>query len=102
MNNNIDLGQDAAMFDPEPHRGGDVKFIPGRAFPRPKDGDISSYDGRIILCLPDEQEFIRIESDGSFFVNGHKVTDDLQMYREFRNWLSGATFSFSKPLPQSS
>ena len=67
--------------------GGDIIFTAGKS-----SGERSWFgntlpDGNIVFKLADGTEFLRLGGDGHAYVRGEVVSDDIEVFRAFRNWL---------------
>ncbi len=70
--------------------GGNVTFDVGAGWNGGKDGHF--------LFQRQGVEVLRIDPDGGFYVEGRKVTDDLEVYKAFKNLLLQAlTNGITKP-----
>jgi hypothetical protein len=52
--------------------------------------DPMKQDGPIMFLLNGGREMLRLSPEG-FFVEGRKVTDDVEVYRMFKEWLTNVT-----------
>ena len=74
--------------------GGDIRFYPGKGG---RVRDVDGEDGAIILFDAQENEWLRLESDGRAFVRGELVETNVEVWRAFRGWLGAATGSTTPP-----
>jgi hypothetical protein len=69
---------------PKPAAGGDVILQVGK-------GANGGANGSFLFKDADENEVLRIDPVGRFWVNGKVAANDLLVYEAFRLWLSQAT-----------
>ncbi len=70
--------------------GGDVIFKPGKG----QDGTEimrPGRDGSIRFLLPDDTEMLAFHPDGTIYVRGELVEDNVTVYNIFKRWLMTAT-----------
>ena len=54
--------------------------------PEPKER-LRLSDNEIVFKSSDEKEVLRLDADGSFYVQGNKVAEDIEVYHAFKKWL---------------
>lgn len=91
----INAGNSTSANGPAGGNGGSVNFYPGRGGVNPENGKRGLH-GDITFYTAENDEMLRIGSDGKFFVEGRLVQVDIEVYHAFRAWLMKAGCRFGK------